>query len=594
MPQVTHNPCNLFAKPGEPTPKCRAQQGHQQLTCFGLQPDWTGNMRLLNVNTFEIRSFEKQVSDVDFPRYAILSHTWDDKEITFQDFARIRDIRTTPAFRKIAGCCIQAREDGLSWVWIDTCCIDKTSSAELSEGVAINSMYKWYEAASVCYVYIGDLDSKKVNFYTANLAEATGIPAAVLRLTTTRLSVPIADRMSWVSGRETSRVEDHAYCLLGIFDVNMPLLYGEGSRAFTRLQAEIMRTTNDDTIFLGGLVEPFKKHAFEREGSLMLKASWTGPWLSNPSEPGKQLAVPNSKALRIVAPTVNAYGLRIDLPLRVASTRINFTNSDGTKMSEDIIVYNGALNCLDNKRGSMRLTRYFQVISQIQDSAGPILHLRVLDRYSCWFPASEVEDWDVTRCIISMDAAPRHALTAPGYREKQHSVALLRSSDKCPACLRAGHGWSWARRRSNEDPQTSYMTHTYLLKLEKRNENAHVGLIFLVAGEPSEEFNRVGLYDISTKDPGQALNSIWNTVQTNAKALMRGDEPRSIGGFWSRPLIEGTGPRARVSMRVPGCCAAFNMVATLFCGQTSSGHIEFAPELRLERIDKTGRRAVTF
>ncbi|KAH8769052.1 hypothetical protein F5883DRAFT_381001, partial [Diaporthe sp. PMI_573] len=59
----------------------------------------------------------------------------------------------------------------------------------------------------------------------------------------------IAQKMSWISRRHTSRIEDMAYCMLGIFDINMPLLYGEGPKSFTRLQEEIIRNSNDQTIF---------------------------------------------------------------------------------------------------------------------------------------------------------------------------------------------------------------------------------------------------------------------------------------------------------------------------------------------------------
>jgi hypothetical protein len=173
----------------------------------------------------------------------------------------------------------------------DTCCIDKSSSAELSE--AINSMYAWYQRGVVCYAYLSDVQlwstyqpedadgawvaenpeavlqvmksrwwtrgwtlqeliaPPSVVFYAATsqgwskigtkgslidlVAARTGIRDDILRgLDVKKCSV--AQRMSWASQRETTRTEDLAYCLLGIFGVNMPLLYGEGSKAFLRLQ----------------------------------------------------------------------------------------------------------------------------------------------------------------------------------------------------------------------------------------------------------------------------------------------------------------------------------------------------------------------
>lgn len=160
--------------------------------------------------------------------------------------------------------------------------------------IAINSMFKWYEAATICYAYLGDVgdigiakhhdwrDSRwftrgwtlqelvspfEVIIYdcvwkqlgtkrrlTKELEEKTGIPADVLLYAVNRRKHSVAQRMSWAKGRQTTRMEDRAYSLLGLFDiVNMPLVYGEGKKAFSRLHQEIMNTHQDDTIFMGGL-----------------------------------------------------------------------------------------------------------------------------------------------------------------------------------------------------------------------------------------------------------------------------------------------------------------------------------------------------
>lgn len=109
-------------------------------------------MRLLDVYFGRLREFSGAFH-VDIPEYAILSHTWGERELQYSEFAR----SPAAAFRnpKVAGCCAQARRDGYKWVWIDTCCIDKSSSSELSE--AINSMYQWYHEAKVCYAYLTDV-----------------------------------------------------------------------------------------------------------------------------------------------------------------------------------------------------------------------------------------------------------------------------------------------------------------------------------------------------------------------------------------------------------------------------------------------------
>jgi Heterokaryon incompatibility protein (HET) len=108
-------------------------------------------MRLINTTTLTIEEFSDEL-----PEYAILSHTWDKEEISFQEF-QLRDQITTAkaGFQKIVRCCETAQLQGINWAWIDTCCIDKTSSAELSN--AINSMFNWYQRSKMCFVYLGDV-----------------------------------------------------------------------------------------------------------------------------------------------------------------------------------------------------------------------------------------------------------------------------------------------------------------------------------------------------------------------------------------------------------------------------------------------------
>jgi hypothetical protein len=109
-------------------------------------------MRLLNVETEDFHDFEENSA----PRYAILSHTWRDEEVTFQDMSAGL-ARGKNGYEKTRGCCHQAERDRLRYAWIDTCCIDKRSSSELSE--AINSMYRWYRQASCCHVFLDDYPS---------------------------------------------------------------------------------------------------------------------------------------------------------------------------------------------------------------------------------------------------------------------------------------------------------------------------------------------------------------------------------------------------------------------------------------------------
>src|ERR1700760_3808109 len=114
-------------------------------------------MRLLNTNNFEI----EEVSDSKIPPYAILSHTWDEEgEVTFQDIEGNR-AANKKGYEKVKSCCSVAKANGFDYVWMDTCCIDKTSNVELSE--AINSMYYWYQRAEVCYTYLADVSSDNAN-----------------------------------------------------------------------------------------------------------------------------------------------------------------------------------------------------------------------------------------------------------------------------------------------------------------------------------------------------------------------------------------------------------------------------------------------
>lgn len=234
-------------------------------------------MRLLNARTHVLEEF----FEPNVPPYAILSHRWEEEEILYADIVS-REHCHKRAFRKLEFTCRQALRDGFDLVWIDTCCIDKTSSAELSE--AINSMFRWYSEARVCYAYLSDTTSedqlassswfkrgwtlqeliapREVRFYildwsridsyrlTIQIAEITGIPTEILDRNGESLrdvldTYSVARRMSWAASRETTRIEDQAYSLIGLFNVNVPLLYGEGERAFIRLQEEILKQGTD-------------------------------------------------------------------------------------------------------------------------------------------------------------------------------------------------------------------------------------------------------------------------------------------------------------------------------------------------------------
>ncbi|KXH68663.1 HET domain-containing protein [Colletotrichum salicis] len=254
-------------------------------------------MWLVNTDTLTL----EEVSEPSSIKYAILSHTWEDDEVTFRDFQNVERIRARhkSGFSKIEKTCELARQRGLQYAWVDTCCIDKSSSAELSG--AINSMFSWYRESTVCFVFLSDLPASErlieqvgltsvfpyaqktfaacrwftrgctlqepiapseVEFFDSQwgwfsrkadcpdkLGEITGIRRSVLEFSSNLRQTPIAVKMSWAASRKTKRAEDRAYSLLGIFNINMSMIYGEGSKAFRRLQEEISRETNDLSLF---------------------------------------------------------------------------------------------------------------------------------------------------------------------------------------------------------------------------------------------------------------------------------------------------------------------------------------------------------
>ncbi|KAI0154920.1 heterokaryon incompatibility protein-domain-containing protein [Xylariaceae sp. FL1272] len=246
-------------------------------------------MWLINTETGDLENVPVPIRG----SYAILSHTWEDEEISFQLYRNSRSLAMdSKGYAKVAKTLELARSWDLMYAWVDTCCIDKSSSAELSE--AINSMYSWYSNAAVCFAFLSDFDPRhlppgrvarshgscrwfrrgwtfqeliapaEVEFYDAEwnyignktdtmisraINQVTRIPIALLNQTNSVRSFSIAQRMSWVADRETTRIEDVAYSLLGLFHVNMPLLYGEGRKAFVRLQEEICKQSNDLSIF---------------------------------------------------------------------------------------------------------------------------------------------------------------------------------------------------------------------------------------------------------------------------------------------------------------------------------------------------------
>jgi hypothetical protein len=238
-------------------------------------------MRLLKLNDgggFSLTLFRED----EIPPYAILSHTWGTEEVTFKDLTEGTGEQKI-GYQKLRFCGNQAKEHGLQYFWADTCCIEKSNEKELT--TAINSMFYWYQRAARCYVYLSDvsitgetdlgpvdwslafrhcrwftrgwtlqelLAPKIIEFYSREyvmlgdkrsleqvIYQTTGIPIEALQ--GRQLSdFSVEERLRWAEKRETTEEEDKAYCLLGIFAVSLPLVYGERyANAMKRLRREI-------------------------------------------------------------------------------------------------------------------------------------------------------------------------------------------------------------------------------------------------------------------------------------------------------------------------------------------------------------------
>lgn len=284
------------------------------------------------------------------PPYAILSHTWaeDEEEVTFDEIEKKTGLNKA-GYNKLEFCMNQAKVDGLQYCWVDTCCINKADASEL-EG-AIRSMYRWYHNAARCYVYLSDvfcqgrddtnskiptwdsafrrsrwfkrgwtlqelLAPQSVLFFSQEgqnlgtktsleeqIHEITQIPVAALRGTPLS-DFSAEDLLLWAADRETKKLEDKAYCLLGMFDIPMCLRYGEGEGALKRLKRKIIQQAETEKCHVKilqalrksnyrGAMEDFPLPAprtlewfYEHEAFVKWSANPNGGWLWYTADPG--------------------------------------------------------------------------------------------------------------------------------------------------------------------------------------------------------------------------------------------------------------------------------------------------------------------
>ncbi|CAN9199705.1 unnamed protein product [Alternaria alternata] len=292
-------------------------------------------MRLLRLNrensTWILEDFPGPMT----PFYAILSHTWgrNEDEVKYEDIQsglRRKDDTSKPGYEKLRFCQEKVEKDGLVYFWIDTCCIKKSDSSELQRSLA--SMFYWYQRAARCYVYLCDVSihestedpesrweqafSKSRWFKRGWTLQELIAPSSIFFFskensfigdkkelastisTITRIPGPALEglelsffsrneRMSWTCTRVTTVPEDAAYCLIGIFDVELNMLYAEGdydkrkNAAMRRLRKaiEVEDTGPQDVLRIGAaswidLIALDERQLLELDRDLLRYQKW--------------------------------------------------------------------------------------------------------------------------------------------------------------------------------------------------------------------------------------------------------------------------------------------------------------------------------
>ncbi|KAH9907700.1 heterokaryon incompatibility protein-domain-containing protein [Xylariomycetidae sp. FL2044] len=546
-------------------------------------------MRLLNVHTLKLVEF-----GADIPPYAILSHTWEEEEVLYQDILG-PDAREKKGFAKVLGCCRQAIADNYEWVWIDTCCIDKSSSSELTE--AINSMFIWYRRSEVCYVYLQDvaairqgeiapatmsdghlstshsahekeslsrvvedllgqsndhmtfaewverppsrfswedvervkkaaegepqflkqlwasrwftrgwtlqefLAPSHVEFFNCNwvylgtkssletlLSYITGIECPTINADGLA-SISAAQKMSWAATRRTTKEEDIAYCLMGLFNVNMPLLYGEGHRAFQRLQEHIIQQSEDYTLLVwtktntdpGGFLAPgpeafaqhsFLKHCSHSDGAPGDRRKWRGLpesldytrlrcWQSHRDQKITTLMeIPEPTQIYIHKPdvpfTMTGRGLHIRLLIYLKIYRYNSRVFPPEEIVEEDALY--WTNCLYEGTGDDHPLYIFAPFREMplnraisQRAEDQLLYLTTSEM----FAQRQLFRWDMVYAEAwTKTAEPVHlrSIFSRGVRDWHFSAAIAQPAGSSVTTSRIMIGWQYRRAVPEHSP----------------------------------------------------------------------------------------------------------------------------------------------
>ncbi|KAK5157012.1 hypothetical protein LTS14_004529 [Recurvomyces mirabilis] len=368
-------------------------------------------MYLIDTTSYALIHVEQDLDEK--PEYAILSHRWVKHEIIYKTYQQA--LMNDPNFgkpgsdqeasvRKIRGACTVAKQRSLKYIWIDNCCIDKSSSEELR--TALNSMFAWYHEAAICLTYLGDvtysssgngtfsrdevsgkkghqpsewfergwtlqelLAPRSMQFYDRSwqpmgsrnsladsVSNITGISRDYLQdrgsEALTFRSASIATRLSWMAGRTTRDVEDIAYSMLGILDVNMVPMYGEGAEAFSRLQETVMTSPHafDESLFawrlpVQGKLDCYRTSAVLESGALGLLAPSPDCFRRNMNgEEHEEICIQHKDVMRRLGNgfTKTHQGINFALPLKEMKSRM--TGRDKKEISLPLNCWIGGNN----------------------------------------------------------------------------------------------------------------------------------------------------------------------------------------------------------------------------------------------------------
>ncbi|KAG6357417.1 hypothetical protein INS49_013294 [Diaporthe citri] len=424
-------------------------------------------MWLINVVTLQRREFTSST-----PPYAILSHVTEQNEASSEDFAHIH-METTEIIQRACG---EARNAGSEWLWNFAACVDKRSCAAQSE--AINSLAQIYRDCEYNIIYLEDLDCKLVDdeavrerlaacrwiknvwaipqiifprvayLYSSDwnqigtkrsliplLSSIIGIDQPVLENSDCLEDYSIARRMSWASHMSAPRMEDSAYALLGLFDISMSILYGQGSKAFLRLQENILMDTDDYSLFAWDTLD-----AQEYTGLFAHSPDWFSRFRNSPTT---QLRIDGESQIHCAGITIETSLCRAQ-----GSLFLPLEGEDGSTCWIPLSQWNG---CFVRKGGrvewdlskSMSLERWRICIKR-----------DVTAHVSRKISGSEgLVEADIPRSLEPSDIGPerRSNETVMDYNSNNRTGSIKPSAEACGMTAQCAPSQSFSEAASQED-----------------------------------------------------------------------------------------------------------------------------------------------